>query len=178
MAKLKVILSDPQTGQCQTVEVEGPRAAPLVGRKIGETIDGSAVGLGGHKLRITGGSDKDGFPMRPDIHGGVKAKVIITKGVGFRSTTKGERKRKTVRGKVVTEDIVQLNMKIVEKPKKKERAKSPEKAIQTEDKSDIQEEGKEERQQKQEKQKQEKQKQEKQKQEKQKQEKQKQEKQK
>lgn len=129
MAKFKIIISDPETGKSQTVELEGSRAVPLVGRKLGEIIDGTAIGLGGHKLKITGGSDKDGFPMRPDIHGGVKTRVIITKGVGFHSTYEGERRRKTLRGCVITEEIFQINMKIIEKPKK---GKKPEKAEQEE----------------------------------------------
>lgn len=128
MAKFKVILSDPETGKSQIVELEGSRAVPLVGRRLGETIDGTAVGLGGHKLKITGGSDKDGFPMRPDIHGGIKTRVILTKGVGFHSTRKGERRRKTLRGSVITEEIVQINMKITEKPKKAKKPEQPEKA--------------------------------------------------
>lgn len=124
MAKFKVILSDPETGKSQIIELEGSRAVPLVGRKLGETIDGASVGFGGHKLRIMGGSDKDGFPMRSDIHGGVKTRVVITGGVGFNSSGNGARRRKTVRGSIITEDIVQINMKIVEKPKKAEKAKS------------------------------------------------------
>jgi small subunit ribosomal protein S6e len=123
MAKYKIVLSDPETGKSQLLEVEGPRAVPLVGRKLRETIDGSALGFGGHKIQIIGGSDKDGFPMRPDIHGGVKTRVILSKGVGFHSTKRGERKRRTIRGNVITEEIIQINMKIVEKPKK---AKKPE----------------------------------------------------
>lgn len=123
MAKFKVIISDPETGKSKSLEVEESRAVPLVGRRIGEEVDGTVVGMTGHKLRITGGSDKDGFPIRPNVHGGVRVRVIITEGVGFRSARKGERQRKTLRGNVITEDIVQLNMKIVEKPKKAEKAK-------------------------------------------------------
>ncbi len=139
MAKFKIILSDPETGKSQIVELEGPRASPLVGRKLGETIDGTAIGLGGHTLKITGGSDKDGVPMRPDVHGGVKASLIVTQGTGFHPTSQGERRRKTLRGKVITEDTVQINMKIVEKPKKKERK---EKSKKLESKKEKQEEHK------------------------------------
>lgn len=128
MAKFKIIISDPETGKSKSLEVEGSRAVPLVGRRIGEEIDGSAVGMTGHKLQITGGSDKDGFPIRPNVHGGVRVSVIVNKGVGFRSARKGERQRKTLRGNVITEDIVQLNMKIVEKPKKAEKPEKTEKA--------------------------------------------------
>lgn len=127
MAKFKIILSDPETGKSQTVELEGSRAVPLVGRRLGETIEGTAVGLGGHKLRITGGSDKDGFPMRSDVHGGVKTRIIIAKGVGHHPTRKGKRRRKTMRGNVITEEIVQINMRIAEKPKKKEKTRKEEK---------------------------------------------------
>jgi small subunit ribosomal protein S6e len=128
MARFKVIVSDPETGTSKAVEVEGARAVPLIGKRIGETIDGSVVGLSGHKLQITGGSDKDGFPMRPNIHGGVRVRAILSGGVGFHSKQEGERRRKTLRGNVITEEIVQINMKIVEKPKKAEKPKPVRKA--------------------------------------------------
>ncbi|MFQ6074175.1 MAG: 30S ribosomal protein S6e [Candidatus Bathyarchaeia archaeon] len=123
MARFKVIVSDPETGVSKAVEVEGARAVPLIGKRIGETIDGSILGLSGHKLQITGGSDKDGFPMRPNIHGGVRVRAILSGGVGFHSKQEGERRRKTLRGNVITEEIVQVNMKILEKPKKAEKPK-------------------------------------------------------
>ncbi len=127
MAKFKIIVSDPETGKSRSVEVEGTRAVPLVGRKLGEVIDGSVVGMSGHQLKITGGSDRDGFPMRPNIHGGVRASVILSEGVGFQPLQRGERQRKTLRGNVITEDIVQINMKIVEKIKKESRGELTEK---------------------------------------------------
>jgi small subunit ribosomal protein S6e len=125
MAKFKVIVSDPEEGKSKVVELEGVRAAPLIGRKLGETIDGSVAGMSGRKLQITGGSDKDGFPMRPNIHGGVRVSVIVSKSVGFHPQREGERQRKTLRGNVVTEDIVQVNMKVVEKAKKAPKAEKP-----------------------------------------------------
>ena len=118
MAKFKIIVSEPETGKSRSVEVEGTRAVPLVGRRLGEVLDGSVVGLSGHKLQITGGSDKDGFPMRPNIHGGVRVSVILSEGVGFQPSQRGERQRKALRGNIITDEIVQINMKIVEKPKK------------------------------------------------------------
>lgn len=127
MARYKVIVSDPETGEAKAVEVEGARAVPLIGKRIGETIDGSVVGLSGHKLQVTGGSDKDGFPMRPSIHGGVRIRSIISGGVGFHSKRRGERRRKTLRGNVITEEIVQINMKILEKPKKTKKPKEAKK---------------------------------------------------
>ena len=127
MAKFKVIVSDPSTTKSKVVELEGARAVPLVGKRIGETIDGTVVGMSGVKMQITGGSDKDGFPMRPDIHCGVRISVVLSKGVGFHPKSEGERQRKAVRGNIITEDIVQVNMKALEKEKKTEKAKRPRK---------------------------------------------------
>jgi small subunit ribosomal protein S6e len=123
MAKFKIIVSDPEEGTSKVVELEEARAAPLIGRRIGETIDGSAVDLPGHKIQIMGGSDKDGFPMRPSVHGGVRRRVILSGGVGFNPQNEGMRKRKTIRGNVITDEIVQVNLKIVEKPKKPKEGK-------------------------------------------------------
>jgi small subunit ribosomal protein S6e len=125
MAKFKIIISDPETGKSQSVEVEETQVVPLIGRRLGEVIDGAIVKMSGYKLMITGGSDKDGFPMRPNIHGGVRVGAILSEGVGFHPSQPGERKRKTLRGNIITEAIVQINMKIVEKPKKKEKAGKP-----------------------------------------------------
>ena len=118
MAKFKVIVSDPEAGTSKIVELEETRATPFIGRKIGESVDGAVVDLPAHKLKITGGSDRDGVPMRPNVHGGVRRNVVLSGGVGFNPEDKGERRRKTVRGNVITDEIVQINTKIIEKPKK------------------------------------------------------------
>jgi small subunit ribosomal protein S6e len=128
LAKFKIIISDPDLGTSKTVELEETRAVPLTGRRVGEVLDGAIVGLSGHKVQITGGSDKDGFPMRPSVHGGVRRKIILGGGVGFNPKDEGQRRRKMVRGNVITDEIVQINMKIMEKPKKaKEEKKTKEK---------------------------------------------------
>ena len=128
MAKFKVIVSDPEDGTSKVVELEEARAAPLIGRKIGEIIDGSIIELPGHKAQIMGGSDKDGFPMRPSVHGGVRRRIVLSGGVGFIPTNEGARQRKTIRGNVITDEIVQINMKITEKSKQaKEARKTKEK---------------------------------------------------
>ncbi len=122
MAKFKVIVSDPEAGTSKVVELEEARAAPFIGRRIGETIDGTVVDLPAHKVHIRGGSDKDGVPMSGNVHGGVRRAVVLSGGAGFSPKRKGERRRKTVRGSTITDEIVQINMKIVEKP----AAKAPE----------------------------------------------------
>ncbi len=123
MAKFKIIISDPDSGTSKTVELEETRTVPLIGRRVGEVLDGAIVGLSGHKVQITGGSDKDGFPMRPSVHGGVRRKVILGGGVGFNPKDEGQRRRKMVRGNVITDEIVQINMKIMEKPKQAKEEK-------------------------------------------------------
>jgi len=128
MAKFKVIISDPEAGTSKAVELEEARASPLIGRRIGEVIDGSILDLPRHKAQIMGGSDKDGFPMRPSVHGGVRRRVVLSGGVGFNPQNEGMRRRKTIRGNVITDEIVQINVKIVEKPKQpKEGKKTKEK---------------------------------------------------
>jgi small subunit ribosomal protein S6e len=124
MAKFKVIVSDPETGTSKVVELEEARAAPLIGRRIGETVEGSIVDLPAHKILIVGGSDTDGVPMRPSVHGGVRRNIVISGGVGFKPARRGQRKRKTVRGNVITDEIIQVNAKIVEKPKKAKEEKA------------------------------------------------------
>ena len=124
MAKFKVIVSDPQAGTSKVVELEEARAAPFIGRRLGETLDGSAVDLPAHTVQILGGSDKDGVPMRGNVHGGVRRRVVLSGGAGFSPKNSGERKRKTVRGNIITDEIVQINMKIVERPAKPAEAKT------------------------------------------------------
>jgi small subunit ribosomal protein S6e len=128
MAKFKVIISDTETGTSKVVELEEARAVPFIGRRLGETIDGAVVDLPAHKVQITGGSDRDGVPMRGNVHGGVRRRVVLSGGAGFSPNKKGERRRKTVRGSTITDEIAQINMKIVEKPSVKAAEAKPQQA--------------------------------------------------
>lgn len=110
MAKIKVSISSPD-GKVQSLEVEGPGAQQLIGKRLGDTVEGSVLGLQGLKLQVVGGSDKDGFPMRPDVHGGVRKRIMMSGGVGFKAKVEGQRRRKMVHGNVITDDIVQVNLK-------------------------------------------------------------------
>ncbi|MCW4010793.1 MAG: 30S ribosomal protein S6e [Candidatus Bathyarchaeota archaeon] len=124
MAKFKVVVSDPQAGTSKAVELEESRAAPFIGRKIGEVMDGSAVDMPATKVQIMGGSDSDGVPMRPNVHGGVRRNVILSGGVGFNPKKEGQRRRKAVRGNIITDEIAQINMKVVEQPSKPKETKA------------------------------------------------------
>ncbi|ADV65634.1 30S ribosomal protein S6e [Desulfurococcus mucosus] len=94
------------------IRVNDERTQSLLGLRIGDSIDGSIVGLKGVRLTITGGSDISGFPMRPDVSGPVKKKVLLSGPPGFHPEEDGERRRKMVRGNTIAPDIVQVNTKI------------------------------------------------------------------
>lgn len=111
------MISSPD-GKSKVVELEADKAKPLLGRKLGEILEGSLLGMEGQKLKIAGGSDSSGFPMRSDVHGSAKKDVILSGGVGHHPKRKGERRRKYVRGNTVTDDIVQLNLVAVVEEKK------------------------------------------------------------
>ena len=128
MAQFKLIVSDTK-GRTIAQELKDRTAQPLLGTKVGSIIDSSIVGVAGGKLKITGGSDRSGTPMRADVHGGVKKYVLLSTGIGNRSE---ERVRKLVRGNMVTEEIYQLNSMLIEGllPEKQEAVESS--ATQTE----------------------------------------------
>jgi small subunit ribosomal protein S6e len=108
LAQFKLIISDPRSTKSEVLEVKNATAQIFMGRKIGEIIDASTAGFKG-KLKITGGSDRAGFPMRQDVLGGVKRYVLMTRGVGFKNASEGEKRRRLVRGNTVTEEIYQIN---------------------------------------------------------------------
>jgi small subunit ribosomal protein S6e len=108
MPAFKVVLSDPKTAKSEVHELKDADAQMLVGRHIGETIDGAPLGVEG-KVKITGGSDKAGFPMRGDVLGSGKNYVLMSGGVGFNSKSEGVKKRRLVRGSTISEEIYQVN---------------------------------------------------------------------
>lgn len=119
MVEFKANISDPKTGKTFQTVVSGHYANSLVGKKIGEEFDGIFVSLPGFKLVLTGGSDKDGFPMRPDLPGQRRKKVLVSKSLGFRPKDSGVRRRKTFRGNIISPDIIQINMRITTHGSKK-----------------------------------------------------------
>jgi small subunit ribosomal protein S6e len=114
LADFRAVISDPQDGKSYQVPVAGHHANSLIGKKIGDIVDGIFVGLPGYKLRITGGSDKDGFPMRKDLPGPRRKKLLISKSIGFNAQEGGLRIRKNVRGNTISPDTLQINMKVTQ----------------------------------------------------------------
>ena len=82
----------------------------------------------GYTLKITGGSDKTGTPMRSDLHGGGVNAVLVGPGVGYKGKRYvrkngkvyrykygGIRRRRNLRGNTISTDTRQINLKVVEK---------------------------------------------------------------
>jgi len=108
---MKIVISDPKTRKAWQIEKDVP---VLIGKKIGDEIDGSVFELSGFKLKITGGSDKEGFPMRSDLDTTARKKILLASGVGYRPKKKGIKRRKYVRGNTVSDATAQLNVKVIE----------------------------------------------------------------
>jgi small subunit ribosomal protein S6e len=109
----KLVISEGE--KSHQVEVDQAQTKQLVGLKIGDEIDASLVGLNGYKLKITGGSDKNGFPMKRDVDGPRRIRSLLSSGLGFEPKRDGQRRRKTVRGNTISDDIVQINTIVTEK---------------------------------------------------------------
>ncbi len=112
----KLVISEGE--KSHQLEVEAAESKKLNGLTIGEEFDATLVGLTGYKLKITGGSDKNGFPMKKDVDGSRRIKSLLAGGIGFNPKRDGQRRRKTVRGNTVSDDIVQINTVVTQKGEK------------------------------------------------------------
>jgi len=109
LANFKLTISDIK-GKSVSKELKDSDANALLGLHLGNETDAAVVGLSG-KLKLTGGSDKSGVPMRNDIHGAARKQILLSKGVGLQNVETGQRKRKLMRGNTVSEEIYQINCK-------------------------------------------------------------------
>ncbi len=135
MANFKIVVSDPKTRKAYQKEVEqGPSG--LVGKRMGDTVKADFMGLAGYEIKVTGGSDKNGFPMRGDVEGPGRKRIVLSGGTGFHPTMPGQRKRKSIRGNTISADTAQVNAVVVKSGaksmdqllgKKEEKAKEGEK---------------------------------------------------
>lgn len=107
LANFKLTISD-KKGKSISKELKDKEANSLIGLHIGSELDAAVVGLTG-KLKVTGGSDKSGMPMRSDIYGSARKPVLLSKGVGLQNIEKGQRRRRLIRGNTISEEIYQIN---------------------------------------------------------------------
>lgn len=110
---MQAVIGTP-AGDTFQIELDETQESALVGKRIGDEVEGSVLGLSGYTLEIRGGSDQDGFPMKPSVTGTGRKRILLTKESGGKDLEKGERVRKSVRGNTVSEAIEQLNLAVVE----------------------------------------------------------------
>ncbi|MDP3966071.1 MAG: S6e family ribosomal protein [archaeon] len=118
-----------KSGKTYKLESSAPG---LVEKEIGGKIDGKEIksDLEGYEFEITGASDKSGFPALKEVPGTVLQGVLLKYGKGMHKRPrregkkpqrepkpKGLRLRKKARGKVISEDIVQVNLKVIKEGK-------------------------------------------------------------
>lgn len=146
MADFKAVLGF-KNGKC--VQRELKDADALIGKKVGEQLKGEEIGLEGYEFEITGGSDDSGFPMRKDIPGNARKRILAVSGVGLKKKRRGMRQRKTVRGNTIGEQTAQINLKVLKQGKenffeeKKEEAPAEGKAEEAKPAEEKKEEPKE-----------------------------------
>jgi len=107
--EFKIVISDPKTGKSYQKVVD---SEVLIGKKLGEKLEGNLVGLNNFEFTITGGSDKAGFPMRRDIEIQGRKKILSGNSVGIKVKEKGIRIRKSVRGGIISNQTAQINLKV------------------------------------------------------------------
>ncbi len=113
MVEYKLVISDRATSIARTVG--DPQSAGFLGKRIGETIGGELIGASGYTFRITGGTDRSGFALRPDLPGARQTRLYVGEGFGFHAPRNGMRRRRTFRGNTVSEDTVQINLVVEQK---------------------------------------------------------------
>jgi len=126
----KINIGD-SSGKTYKLELE---TEELFGKELGNTITGKDIlpALEGYEFEITGMSDKSGFTAMKEVQGIGLKKVLLEYGKAMHKrprregkkkisnpTPKGLRLRKTVRGRVISPEIVQINLKIVKRGTKK-----------------------------------------------------------
>jgi len=109
---MKAVISNKE-GKDKQVELDETQSASLNGAKIGDKISGDSIGLEGYELEIKGGTDDAGFPMRRDVQGTLRKRILATSGTGLHIDRKGMRKRKSVRGNTISDVIAQVNLYII-----------------------------------------------------------------
>ena len=113
MVEFKLVISD--GAKSYAVAAQESQAAGFLGKRIGESVDGELLGFGGYTIKVTGGTDRNGFPMRPELTGARQQKILTGESVGFHPERQGVRDRRTFRGNTISEDTVQINLTVTSK---------------------------------------------------------------
>ncbi len=116
--EMKLVIADPKSGKCYQKVIAEDVARALNGKKIGDSIRGETFDMTGYEFTITGGADYCGFPMRKDIDGPVRKKIMIVSGIGLKKSENGTRHRKTVCGNTIHAKTAQVCLKVTKAGKK------------------------------------------------------------
>lgn len=115
---MKINIACPSTGMQKVIEIDDEkRLQSLYDRRMAQEIDGAILGeeFDGYAFRISGGNDKQGFPMRQGVLTNTRVRLLCTKGhKAYRPRRVGERKRKSVRGCIVGQDLAVLNLVVTQ----------------------------------------------------------------
>merc|ERR1739848_184299 len=115
----KLNIAYPATGCQKLIEVDDEKKLHVFyDKRMSQEVPGDSLGdqWKGYVFKITGGNDKQGFPMKQGILVPNRVQLLFSKGHScFRERRKGERKRKSVRGCIVSTEIAVLNLVIVKK---------------------------------------------------------------
>merc|ERR1712130_45541 len=115
--RMKLNISYPANGTQKSVEIDDEhKLRVFMDRRMGQEVEGDSVGdeFKGYIFKITGGNDKQGFPMKQGVLLPNRVKLLLAKGHScYIPRRTGERKRKSVRGAIVAADLAVLSLAIV-----------------------------------------------------------------
>merc|ERR1712124_208461 len=103
--------------KCISID-EDKKLLPFFDKRVSQEVDGDSLGdeFKGYRFRITGGNDKQGFPMMQGVLTPERVRLLLRKGSKcYRQRRTGEMKRKSVRGCIVSQDLSVINLLIVKK---------------------------------------------------------------
>mmetsp|Transcript_10946 Transcript_10946/g.16119 ORF Transcript_10946/g.16119 Transcript_10946/m.16119 type:complete len:242 (-) Transcript_10946:270-995(-) len=116
---MKLNIACPSTGCQKMIEVDDEKKLrALYDKRISQEVEGEALGeeFAGYVFRISGGNDKQGFPMKQGVLTATRVRLLLSKGkTCYRPRRRGERKRKSVRGCIVASDLAVLNLVVAKK---------------------------------------------------------------
>lgn len=116
-AKANSPTSYPANGSQKLIEIEDERRLRIfMDKRMGQEVPGDSVGpeFAGYIFKITGGNDKQGFPMKQGVMHPTRVRLLLSKGHScYRPRRTGERKRKSVRGCIVAGDLAVLSLVVI-----------------------------------------------------------------